>query len=101
MWGYLASGPGIFKGDLNFYRVDSDYRDIVTEIDTKKCPVFLLTGEYDFSCSPDDTLRTSSKIKGSEVKIMENLGHFPMSENPMLFKDYLNPVLERIEQLDN
>ena len=101
LWGYLASGPGIFKGDLNFYRVDSDYRDIVTEIDTKKCPVFLLTGEYDFSCSPDDTLRTSSKIKGSEVKIMENLGHFPMSENPMLFKDYLNPVLERIEQLDN
>ena len=66
-----------------------------------KCPVFLLTGAYDFSCSPDDTLRTSSKIQGSEVTIMENLGHFPMSENPMLFKDYLYPVLEKIEQLNN
>ena len=95
LWGYLASGPGIFRGDLHFYRADSDYRDRVAEIDPAKCPVYLLTGEYDFSCTPDDTLRTAEKI-GVGATIMEKLGHFPMSENPERFRGYLMPVLDAI-----
>ena len=31
---------------------------------------------------------------------MENIGHFPMSENPDLFKEYLMPVLKKIVQSD-
>ncbi len=58
--------------------------------------MFLLTGEYDFSCTPADTLRTGSSIKGAEVTIMEQLGHFPMSENPAQFRHYIAPVLNRI-----
>jgi hypothetical protein len=27
---------------------------------------------------------------------MKSVGHFPMSENPAVFKRYLKPVLERI-----
>ena len=95
LWGYLASGPGIFKGDLHFYRADSDYRDRVARIDPQKCPVYLMTGEYDFSCSPEDTLRTAQKI-GIEAVIMRELGHFPMSENPEQFRQYLMPVLAEI-----
>ena len=30
---------------------------------------------------------------------MRGMGHFPMSENPALFKEYLMPVLEKIEAL--
>ena len=97
LWGYLASGPGIFKGDLYFYRADSDYRGEVTDIDTGKCPVFLLTGTYDFSCTPEDTTRTAGHIDGAEATVMDNLGHFPMSENPMLFRRYILPVLDKIE----
>ena len=100
LWGYLASGPGIFKGDLYFYRADSDYRGQVADIDTRQCPVFLLTGAYDFSCTPDDTARTAADIPGAEVTIMENLGHFPMSENPALFRQYILPVLDKIEDVD-
>ena len=96
LWGYLSSGPGIFKGDLYFYRQDSDYRDRSLKIDTGRCPVFLLTGEYDFSCTPEDTERTGRAIIGSEVTIMKNLGHFPMSENPTQFRNYLIPVLQKI-----
>jgi pimeloyl-ACP methyl ester carboxylesterase len=95
LWGYLSSGPGIFKGDLHFYRADSDYRDRVARIDTEKCPVYLMTGEYDFSCTPEDTLRTAEKI-GIEAIIMKELGHFPMSENPDHFRTYLMPVLAEI-----
>ncbi len=96
LWGYLQSGPGVFKGDLHFYREDSDYRDRVKDIDTEKCPVYLLTGEYDFSCEPSDTLRTAEAIAGSQVEIMEALGHFPISENPDQFRRYILPVLDRI-----
>jgi len=98
LWHYLQGGPGIFKGDLYFYRVDGDLRDEVPRIDTRLCPLFLLTGEYDFSCTPADTMRTASKIAGAEVVVMKEVGHFPMSENPAQFRHYILPILDRIRQ---
>src|SRR5262249_4837872 len=79
-----------------FYRVDGDLRGKVASIDTGKCPLYLLTGEYDFSCTPEDTERTAKSIKGAEVTVMRELGHFPMSENPRQFRGYILPVLEKI-----
>ncbi|WP_458757079.1 alpha/beta fold hydrolase [Afipia sp. TerB] len=96
LWGYKQGGPGIFKGDLYFYRVDGDLRDRVEKIDIRECPLYLLTGEYDFSCSPEDTLRTAASIKGAKATVMEALGHFPMSENPAQFRTYIAPVLQDI-----
>jgi len=96
--GRKQGGPGIFKGDLYFYRVDGDLRGRVAAIDTGRCPLFLLTGEYDFSCTPADTMRTAAAIDGAEVVIMKQLGHFPMSENPAQFRRYIAPILERIVQ---
>ena len=98
LWMYKQSGPGVFKGDLYFYGTEGDFRDTVSAIDTTKCPIYLLTGEYDYSATPDDTLRTASKIKGVHVQIMKELGHFPMSENPDQFRKYLLPVLEQIRK---
>jgi pimeloyl-ACP methyl ester carboxylesterase len=68
----------------------------VTQIDTSRCPLYLLTGEYDFSCTPADTERTAAKIKGAQVTVMREIGHFPMSENPAQFRRYVAPVLEEI-----
>jgi pimeloyl-ACP methyl ester carboxylesterase len=96
LWMYMQGGPGVFKGDLFFYRADGDFRDRVAEIDTTKCPLYLLTGEYDFSCTPDDTQRTAAKIKGARVTVMKEIGHFPMSENPAQFRRYILPVLEEV-----
>jgi pimeloyl-ACP methyl ester carboxylesterase len=98
LWMYMQGGPGVFKGDLFFYRADGDFRDRVGSIDTGQCPLYLLTGEYDFSCLPEDTLRTAAKIAGARVTIMKEIGHFPMSENPMQFRRYLLPVLEEIRK---
>lgn len=98
LWAYKQGGPGVFKGDLYFYRVDGDLRGRTKAIDTTTCPLYLLTGEYDFSCSPEDTVRTASGIAGAEVTVMEALGHFPMSENPAQFRRYIAPVLEKIQQ---
>lgn len=96
LWGYMQSGPGVFKGDLHFYREDSDFRDRTHLIDTAVCPLYLLTGEYDYSCTPEDTTRTAAGIDGAEAVIMSELGHFPMSENPAKFREYLMPVLTTI-----
>ncbi len=100
LWHYMQGGPGVFKGDLHFYRVDGDLRGAVGRIDTRICPLYLLTGEYDFSCTPEDTRRTAARIAGAEIVVMEALGHFPMSENPAQFRRYILPVLERIRTLN-
>ncbi|MEY9647864.1 pimeloyl-ACP methyl ester carboxylesterase [Bradyrhizobium elkanii] len=96
LWAYKQGGPGVFKGDLYFYRVDGDLRGRVASIETKVCKLYLLTGEYDFSCTPEDTRRTAAAIGGASVTIMEKLGHFPMSENPEQFRRYIAPVLADI-----
>jgi pimeloyl-ACP methyl ester carboxylesterase len=96
LWMYMQGGPGVFKGDLYFYRADGDFRDRVSQIDTSRCPLYLLTGEYDFSCTPADTERTAARITGARVTVMREIGHFPMSENPAQFRRYIAPVLEEI-----
>jgi pimeloyl-ACP methyl ester carboxylesterase len=88
----------VFKGDLYFYRVDADLRGKLGGIDTARCPLYLLTGEYDFSCTPEDTMRTAAGIPGAKVTIMQGVGHFPMSENPAQFRRYILPVLDEIRR---
>jgi pimeloyl-ACP methyl ester carboxylesterase len=96
LWHYMQSGPGVFKGDLYFYGIDGDVRSEVGRIDAAQCPLYLLTGEYDYSCTPEDTLAVARAVPGAQVTIMKELGHFPMSENPALFLSYLEPVLADI-----
>ncbi len=98
LWQYLQSGPGIFKGDLYFYRVNADWRGKLGGINTNVCPLYLFTGAYDFSCTPEDTKRTAASIPGVKLKIMDEMGHFPMAENPARFREYILPVLEEIRQ---
>jgi pimeloyl-ACP methyl ester carboxylesterase len=99
IWHYMQGGPGVFKGDLYFYKIDGDIRARVGQIDTRRCPLFLLSGEYDYSCTPEETLAVARSIRGCDVTIMKGLGHFPMSENPDAFMKYLLPVLEKIAAL--
>jgi pimeloyl-ACP methyl ester carboxylesterase len=93
LWHYMQGGPGIFQGDLHFYKVDGDVRDRLAAVDTERCPVFLLTGEYDYSCSPADTLEVANAIPGAQMTVMTGLGHFPMSEDYQNFRQYLLPTL--------
>jgi len=95
LWHYLQSGPGVFKGDLHFYKVDGDIRDRVDQIDGRTTPLYLLTGEYDYSCTSEGTLDVAQRT-GAEATIMKGLGHFPMSEDPLRFIEYLLPVLAKI-----
>jgi pimeloyl-ACP methyl ester carboxylesterase len=92
LWHYMQGGP---EGDLHFYMIGGDIRDRVDTIDIKRCPLFLLTGEYDYSCTAEATLDIAKRT-GAPATIMKGLGHFPMSEDPDEFVSYLLPVLETI-----
>ncbi|GAA4708001.1 alpha/beta fold hydrolase [Brevibacillus fulvus] len=94
-WIYSQGAPGVYYGDIFFYSEDWDATDRVGNIDTNKCPVYLFTGEYDYSCSPEMSSRTAKRIPGAEFQVMREIGHFPMSENPALLMEYLWPVLDK------
>jgi pimeloyl-ACP methyl ester carboxylesterase len=96
LWHYMQGGPGVFKGDLRSYEMSTELRARIDEIDATRCPLYLLTGEYDYSCLERDTLELARRIKGAKASIMRGLGHFPMSENPELFLSHLRPVLAEI-----
>jgi pimeloyl-ACP methyl ester carboxylesterase len=96
-WHYTQGGHDVYVGDLHFYTEDWDLRDELEDIDTDACSVYLLTGEYDFSASPEDTRQVAEQIDGAEFTVMEEMGHFPIVENPALFREYLDPVLAKIQ----
>lgn len=96
-WGYSQGGYGTFYGDVLFYSGDWDGRDRVTAIDTARCPVIMLTGEYDYSCTPEMSRRTAERIPGAVFRTMPGLGHFPMAENPLAFAVHLLAALDEID----
>lgn len=95
---YSGQAYGIFHGDLDFYFGGFDARDRVGQIDVKKCPIYFLTGEYDWSTTPNMSKATADKIKGANFKAMDNLGHFPATENPKKFVPYLLDAIEWIQK---
>ncbi|KIW96398.1 uncharacterized protein Z519_03467 [Cladophialophora bantiana CBS 173.52] len=97
-WLYSAQASQIFPGDLKFYFEGWDGRDRMALIDTALCPVYMLTGEYDYSCSPETSRRTADKIKGAIFEEMKGLGHFPFSEDPEQFLPYFIKALDHIEK---
>jgi pimeloyl-ACP methyl ester carboxylesterase len=95
-WIYSQAAAGVYNGDIAFYSGDWDARERVSRIDTARCPVYLLTGEYDYSCTVEMSRATAERIPGAHFQPMPGLGHFPMAENPPLFKRYLMPVLDEL-----
>ena len=97
MWHYMQGGPGIFWGDIRYYFEDGDLRDGGADgLSTSRCPLYLLSGEYDPSATPEMGREVAELANAAHFEVMKGMGHFPMSENPVLFREYLLPVLDRI-----
>ncbi|KXT07586.1 hypothetical protein AC578_10211 [Pseudocercospora eumusae] len=95
---YSAQAYGIFHGDLDFYFGGWDGRDRMKTIDTKACPVYMLTGEYDWSNTPAMSQATCDKIPGGKHQAMKGLGHFPATENPKVFVGYVLEAIDHIQK---
>ena len=99
IWHYMQCGPGVFMGDLHYYFKDGDLRNgLADPLRESSCPIYLLSGEYDVSATPEMGKELAELIGASHFEVMREVGHFPMSENPVLFRKYLLPVLDKITQ---
>jgi len=96
LWHYMQGGPSIFLGDLHYYFADGDLRNSDLAGLDSRCPLYLLTGEYDLSATPELTADLARLTGARHFEVMKGMGHFPMSENPAAFRRYLLPVLDRI-----
>jgi pimeloyl-ACP methyl ester carboxylesterase len=95
-WVSMLTAPPVTKGDMNYYFIEHDMTGKCQQIDTSKCAIYLLTGEYDPTSSVEDTIELAKKIKGSKFAEMKGMSHSGMAENPALFKTYLMPILDEI-----
>jgi pimeloyl-ACP methyl ester carboxylesterase len=59
----------------------------------------MLTGEYDWSNTPEMSQKTADKIPGAKYKVMPGLGHFPATENPAKFVPHLIEAIEHIQEV--
>ena len=95
-WQYSQGGHATFARDIDFYSGEWDARDRVHRIDTARCPLWMLTGEYDYSCTAEHSAATAARIPGARFAMMPGIGHFPFAENPPLFADHLRPILDTL-----
>jgi pimeloyl-ACP methyl ester carboxylesterase len=96
LWMFMQGGPGVFRGDLSFYTRDDSLIGRLARIDTGRTPVHMIVGAYDLTCTPEDARRTAAAIPGATLAVMEELGHFPMSEHPEGFRPFFLEALQRM-----
>ncbi len=95
-WGYSQGAPGVFAGDLYYRHLDHDMENTAANIDTTKCPVYIMNGEYDPGTGIPEGQELAAHIKGSKFIPMPGVGHFPMTEDFDGMKPVLMPVLQEI-----
>jgi pimeloyl-ACP methyl ester carboxylesterase len=95
LWEYGQSGPGVYNGDGAMV---SSLQRIGPTLTDAKCPLYVFSGEYDYSATPELSKAAAQQLNG-EFIAMTGKGHFPMAEDPVGFKQYFLPVLEKIKQL--
>jgi pimeloyl-ACP methyl ester carboxylesterase len=93
LWGYAQSGPGVYQGDTNFY--SRDLPDKAKNLGPAKCPLWIFSGEYDYSATTEMS-QAAIDLVGGELVVMKGSGHFPMAEDPKVFKSFLEPVLDGV-----
>ena len=95
LWMFMQSGPGVFRGDLSFYTRDDSLIARLGRIDTRRTPIHIIVGAYDLTCTPEDARRTAAAIPGATLAVMDELGHFPMSEHPDGFRPFFVDALRQ------
>lgn len=99
VWVYSQGAPPVFKGDLAYYMIGHDLTDSAPLIDTTKVGMWVLSGEYDWSAPPSAGRELADKVPGCHFVEMTGMGHFPMSEDPIKFKEYVAPILAEASAL--
>jgi pimeloyl-ACP methyl ester carboxylesterase len=95
-WGYSQGAPGVFAGDLHYRHIEHDLSETAHLIDTGRCPVYIMNGEYDPGTGLEEGERLAARINGAKFIPLTGLGHFPMTEDFQKLKPVIMPVLNEI-----
>ena len=60
--------------------------DVVSRLGEIDVPTLILSGRHDFFCPPSQAERLRRGIRGSEVVIFEQSGHYPFVEEAEAFR---------------
>ena len=96
-WIYMRCAPGVLPGDFYFASADHDSRSYGAALSRISDKIYVIAGDWDWSCFKEHTDRIAEAIKGVIVIRSPDFGHFPMSEDPAAFREALDPVLKKIE----
>jgi pimeloyl-ACP methyl ester carboxylesterase len=97
-WIYSQGAPGVYDGDLAFYSDVFDAHTHTAAIDSARTPLWLLTGDYDYSATPADSSRVAREIPGAQFIEMQGMGHFPMVEDPTALARWLEKPLQQLRE---
>lgn len=96
-WYYAQAGPGVLAGDLHYYQHEHNLEGQLADIDARKCPVYVVAGEYDPSrVARFGALPLAEGIPGAHYSVAPGAGHFMMSEDPDRFRSVIVPILSEI-----
>ncbi|MES3000692.1 MAG: alpha/beta hydrolase [Pseudomonadota bacterium] len=99
LWHYMQGGPGVMQGDTYYYKESGLLRDVdLARIDTRRTPLYLLTGEYDYGATPAHGEEVARLVPGAKFQVMKEIGHFPPSENYAALRPHLLTVLDELNQ---
>jgi pimeloyl-ACP methyl ester carboxylesterase len=85
------------RNDLFFWGEENSDPGLADRIDATRVPLYLYSGEYDFTCPPAAVEESARRIgEGIHYEMLEGLGHFPMSEDYAIFRPTLVKTLEAI-----
>ena len=102
LWHYMQGGPGVFRGDLHFYKGEGDLRPKLARHRHEALPGRAAVGRIRLFLPRRRTrCATAAAIPGAEAVIMKGLGHFPMSEDYAALRIHLLPALVRFAACRN
>jgi len=88
--------PEVAIGDLRAYTSF----DLSTNIKNITCPVLLIEGSEDWSCPPEAVELTYEKLNcPKDYVLLNNVGHFPHTEQPDYFNEEVLKGLARLNLL--
>jgi pimeloyl-ACP methyl ester carboxylesterase len=94
-WYYAQGGPGVYAGDSKFGS-EFDVRAQLKDIDTKKCKVSMMSGDYDYSALQEVSRSVAAAIPGGRFTPIAGLGHFPVIEDYPKLRPYLAVELDHM-----
>ncbi len=81
---------------MAFYSDEFDAAHYTGDIDTRRTPLWLMTGDYDYSATPADTRKVAAAVPGAQFMQLDGFGHFPMTEDPQRLLAHFRPAADAL-----